>query len=341
MPKTYNNLWQKIITWENLYTGYTNARKNKRFRPEVLEFSAAREENLINIQNHLIWQSWSPGRFREFMVYEPKARFIQAPSFKDRVVHHALVQVIEPLFERKFIYDSYACRTDKGTTTAVLRTQKFLRTAKVNWSQVYVLKADISKYFYSIGHDHLLRILKKTIRDKKVLWLCENIISKCGSAGQGIPVGALTSQLFANVYLDQLDHFIKDDLGVKFYTRYMDDWIILESNKKRLWKILDSATDFLTSELGLRLNPKTSIFPAARGVDFCGYRIWATHLLPRKRNVKRARKRFNKFSKLYARNQIVLEEIRASVMSFLGYMKHCNGYQTTSHILNNFVLRKE
>ena len=275
------------------------------------------------------------------MVYEPKARFIQAPPFKDRVVHHALVQVIEPLFERKFIHDSYACRVGKGTIAAVLRTQNFLRRAKAKWRQVYVLKADISKYFPSIQHDHLLRILKRTIRDKDVLWLCEIIIRNCGEGGRGIPAGALTSQLWGGVYLGQLDHLIKDEFGIRFYTRYMDDWIILAPDKKRLWSILDAIEDFLTSRLELRLNPKTRIFPASHGVDFCGYRIWATHLLPRKRNTTRMRRRFRKLAKLYAERQITLKKVRASVMSFLGYMKHCSGFRTTESVLGELILRRK
>ncbi|MBW2599340.1 MAG: group II intron reverse transcriptase domain-containing protein [Deltaproteobacteria bacterium] len=341
MPKTYGDLWPIVMSWNNLYAAYLEAARGKRYRPEVLKFAANLEENLINIQNHLYWKTWTPGRWREFIVHEPKIRHIQAPPFKDRVVHHALVRVIEPLFERKFIYDSYACRVGKGTHTAVLRTQEFLRRAKAEWDQTYVLKADISKYFPSIRHDPLLRIVKRTIRDKDILWLCETIIRNCGENGRGIPVGALTSQLFANIYLDRLDHFIKDELGIKFYTRYMDDWIIFCDTKKQLWSILDLATDFLTFELGLRLNPKTSAFPAGRGVDFCGYRIWTTHLLPRKRNVKRARRRFCKFIKLYSEGYISLEKVRASVMSFLGYMKHCSGFKTTESVLGELVLRKK
>ena len=341
MPKTYGDLWPLVTSWDNLYNAYLEARENKRYRPEVLKFTANLEENLINTQNHLYWKSWAPGRWREFIVHEPKARHIQAPSFSDRIVHHALVRVIEPLFERKFIYDSYACRVGKGTIAAVLRTQGFLRQAKTKYNHVYVLKADISKYFPSIQHDHLTRILKRTIRDKDILRLCEIIIHNRGEHGCGIPVGALTSQLFANVYLDQLDHLIKDEFGVKFYTRYMDDWIILAPDKKRLWSILDAIEDFLTSRLGLRLNPKTQIFPASHGVDFCGYRIWPTHILPRKRNVKRARRRLQKLSKFYAHKQITLERARASVMSFLGYMKHCDGYRSTVAVLDNLVLKHE
>jgi len=338
MPRTYGNLWPQVIAWENLHGAYLEARRGKRYKPEVLCFTERLEENLTNIQNHLCWKSWRPGRWREFTVYEPKARFIQAPPFKDRVVHHALVRVIEPLFERKFIFDSYACRVGKGTHAAVLRTQQFMRKAKAKWGQVYVLKGDISKYFPSIRHEHLLGILKRTIRDRDVLWLCETIIQNCGEKGRGIPVGALTSQLFANVYLDQLDHLIKDDLGIKHYIRYMDDWVVLAPDKKYLWETLYCVEDFISSRLGLVLNPKTQVFPASHGIDFCGYRIWPTHLLPRKRNVKKAKRRFKWMAKAYAQGRITLGYIGPRVASFLGYMKYCSAYKTAREVLQEFKL---
>ena len=294
MPKTSNNLWCQIICFENLFEAYKEARKGKRYRNDVLNFSYNLEECLINIQNHLLWKTWRPGKFRSFYVYDPKKRLIQAPPFEDRVVHHALVRVIEPLFERKFIYDSYACRKGKGIHAATLRVQGFLRRAKRNWGErVYVLKADISKYFPSINHNKLIQIIGRTIKDKNALWLCERIIKNCGYEVKGIPVGALTSQLFANIYLDQLDHYLKDDLGVKYYLRYMDDFVILGRAKSELRALLYRIEEFLVYELLLCLNPKTSISPAKRGVDFAGYRTWATHILPRKRNIKKPGKNLN------------------------------------------------
>jgi len=330
-----------VFDWENLYLAYVAASKNKRFQPDVLKFKSNLEENLIDIQNRLIWKMWTPGRWREFQVYDPKWRLIQAPQFNDRVIHHALGRVIEPLFERKFIFDSYACRTGKGVHSAVLRLQTFMRKAEREYAHPYVLKADITKYFASIDHKVLFFILCRTIRDKNVLWLCDQIIRHSGFNNVGIPVGALTSQLFANIYLDVFDHYIKDALGIKYYVRYMDDFIILGDGKAQLHDKLGLAEEFLNHKLRLQLNPKTTIFPASHGVDFAGYRTWTTHILPRKRNVMRSKLKFRKLARLYAKRHVTLVDIRASVMSFLGYMKHCNGYNTTSHILNNFVLKKK
>lgn len=340
MPKTYNNLYHQVTDRENLYLAYNAASKGKRFHQEVLRFNLNLERNLINIQNQLILKTWSPGKWREFQVYDPKWRLIQAPQFNDRVVHHALDRIINPLFEHKFIFDSYACRTDKGIHKAVLKLQLFMCKIENEYSNPYVLKADISKYFASIDHNILFMILQRTIWDKNVLWLCNQIIKYNKFKEVGIPVGSLTSQLFANIYLDVLDHYIKDDLGIKYYVRYMDDFIILGDGKEYLHNILNVIEKFINNKLYLQLNPKTTIFPMSHGIDFAGYRTWPTHILPRKRNIIRTKRKFQKFAKLYAKRQKTLEDIKPSIMSFLGYMKHCDSYYTTSYILNNFVLQR-
>ncbi len=337
MPKTYNNLWKKIIDFENIFLAFKEARKGKRYKNEVLEFSNDLESNLISIQNELIWDKWKPGRWREFFVYDPKKRLIQAPPFKDRVVHHALVRIIEPLFERKFIYDSYACRAGKGTHKAMKRCVKFLRIIKRNHGKVYVLKADISKYFPSINRYILTQIIQRAIRCKKTLKLIEKIIN-IDNEPKGIPIGALTSQLFANIYLDKLDHFVKDFLGVKYYIRYMDDFVILFHDKNYLKELYIEINNFLELELNLKLNPKTNIFSYKQGINFCGYRIWPTHILPRKRNIKKMRKRLKYLSKLYRKREITLNEFKSSLMSYLGYLKHCNSYRTLKSILNEIYL---
>jgi len=340
MPKTYKNLWEGIIGWDNLYTAYLEARKRKRYKAGVLRFNANLEENITNIQNHLMWGSWRPSKWKEFMVYEPKRRLIQAPPFKDRVVHHAMADTVGPLFEKKFIFDSYACRRGKGFHQATKRVQNFLQKAQVDGRTTYILKADISKYFHSINHDVLLSILCRTIKDKRTLNLNEHIVRDAGFDFCGIPLGSLTSQLYANIYLDQLDHYIKDDLGVKHYCRYMDDFIIVSNDKKYLWFLLSEIEYFLTNKLKLTLNPKTAIFPASRGIDFCGYRIWNDYILPRKKNIRRARRSFVKLAKMYSGREISLEIVKSSIMSFLGYVKHCNGYITTRNILNETILRR-
>ena len=313
----------------------------KREKPEVLAYDSNREENLINAHNELTWKTWSPKPFREFLVYEPKQRLIHAPQFSDRVIHHALVQVIEPLFERKMICHSYACRKNRGTHRAVLLTQDYAKKMAAK-GKFWFLKCDVYHYFASVDHEALKKIIRRTIRDKDTLWLIDKIIDDSGFPGVGLPIGTLTSQLFANIYLEAFDHFMKEELGVKHYLRYMDDFIVFGNNKSELQFILNAARCWLKENYKLKLNHKTRIISDCEGCDFCGYRIWATHLLPRKRNVKRMRRRMKKLCKMYRCGAIPAENVRAAWASFLGYMKHCNGYTTKLAIWQelNEILRE-
>lgn len=174
----------------------------------------------------------------------------------------------------------------------------------------------------------MLSILAKTIRDKNVLWLFDQIIRNSGFDSVGIPVGALTSQLCANIYLDQLDHYITDKLGISPYIRYMDDTLTFASNRSELCEIYQEIKKFVEINLSLKLNPKSRIYKASQGIDFCGYRTWSGYTLPRKRNVTRMRRRMKKLCKMYRRGVIPAENVRAAWASFLGYMKHCDGYRT-------------
>lgn len=339
MPKTTNGLWEKLIDFENLHEAFQDARHGKRYRLDVMRFAANLEENLVNLQNHLIWKTWMPGKQREFTVFEPKMRMIQAPPFEDRVIHHALVRVVNPLFEAKFIQDSFACREGKGTQRAVFRAQQFARIAKRNWGdKVYVLKADISRYFASIRHDVLMGEIERTISDKDVLWLWRQVLSGYGhDDGVGLPVGALSSQLGANIMLNRLDHIAKDDMGLRFYVRYMDDFVAILPDKSAAQKAMRDLGEAVNG-LGLSLNPKTAIHPWQRGIDFCGYRIWPTHILPRKRNIKRARADFRQLMCQYFDGDVGLPEVRQRVMSFLAYAKHCNARRTVEGVLGDLVL---
>lgn len=337
--KSFNNLFEKVIDFENLYLAYCNSKKGKRYRMQALEFKKNLEENLIEIQNELIWQCYTSRGYRQFWINDPKKRLISAPSFRDRVVHHALVQVVEPIFERIFIYDTYACRVGKGTHAAVARLQSFTRIAKRNYGHYYALKCDISKFFPSINHDILKCIFAHYIRDTRVRKLYGQIIDSYEINGRGLPIGALTSQLSANLYLSPLDHYIKEVLHERFYVRYMDDFIILSPSKKRLRDDLDKIKRFLGYYLDMRLNPKTSIVQDKEGIDFCGYKIWPTHIIARKRTVKRMKRRLKKLARFYRTNPNILPRARQTIMSFLGYMQRCNGYQTTKSVLHSIIFR--
>ena len=341
MPVTARNLWESVLLWENLLHAARAASRHKRYHNEALRFNARREENLLQLRQLLRNGEWRPGPYREFEVFEPKRRMVHAPCFADRVVHHALAQVIEPCFERRFIAHSYACRKGKGTHAASDYLSSMLRSAETA-GEVYVLKADVTKYFYSIDHDILLRIVAHTIGDRDVLNVLHVLVRDCNciAGNRGLPLGALTSQLLANAYLDQLDHFVKDRLGVRHYVRYMDDFVLLHHDKAQLWRLLAEIRDYMAYELHLTLNHKTQIFPAFHGVDFAGYRHWPGYKLPRKRNVRRAKKRFAGLSRGYADGHISIDTVRCCVASFTGYMRHCKGWKSAESALERLVLHR-
>lgn len=337
----YDNLWEEFASFENFYLSFLEARSGRTKCSTVLRSMELTEWRLFKILKDLENGCLQFQSYFEFeSIAEVKRRTIDAPTFRDRIIHHALHRVVNRLFEKKFIHDSYACRKGKGTHKAVERLQNFLRRAKAfadkSGKKVYVLQCDISKYYPSIDHGILKSEIRRTIADERLLQVWDSLIDSFETEGKpdvGIPIGALTSQLSANIYLNPFDHFVKDVLKVKYYIRYMDDFIVITDSKEELSNILQKATEFLENTLRLKLNPKTKIYPASRGVDFCGYRTFFFHRLPRKRNVKAARKRFKILSYEFNRGRIVLDDVRARVDSFVGYIEHCDGVFTAINTL--------
>lgn len=338
MAKTYKALYPLIYDFSNLHKAYLKARKGKRYSADVLKFSAHLEENLIDIQNHLIWNNYQPSPYKLFTVYEPKERLIAALPFQDRVIHHALCGIVEPIFERSMIFDSYACRVGQGVLAGVNRTTQFLRRARTKWGRVYCLKGDISKFFPSVDHAVLKSLIRRRIACPDTLGLVDRIIDSSGS-DRGLPIGNLTSQLWANVYLNELDHFCKEQLRIPLYVRYMDDFVILAGDKSGLHIVLQEIRGFLENELHLPLNAKTQIFPVGpRPVDFLGYRIWPDFRLLRKANVVRTKRKFNKFSRMALEGKMTISEIRPSIMSWLGHCKHADTWRIRKKMLGDLRL---
>jgi len=329
--RTYKNLYARIYAFENLYQAYLKARRGHKDDPGVLIFTDNLDRELIKLQGELISKAYKTGPYRRFYVHDPKTRLVAALPFRDRVLQHALCNVIEPLFDRQFIYDSYACRVGKGTHTGADRVTEFLRRATRLWPRPYCIKCDISQYFPSVQHKTLLAIIRRTIACEDTMRLIQEILSSWVDTNdpdpRGLPIGNLTSQLWANVYLDQLDHFIKEALRVKFYVRYMDDFVIIHGSKAELWQLKREIEDYLDSKLSLKLNGKTSIFPISHGIDFLGYRIWSDHRLLRKRSIKRIKRALRHFQKLYSQGKIGFDRINATVQSWLGHAKHADSYR--------------
>ncbi len=333
------SLFSQIIAFDNLHSAALKAQKGKRHRHEVAAFFARLEENLIELQNQLIWQQYQTGVYRNFYVYEPKKRLVAALPFKDRVVQHAIVSVIEPLFERRFIADSYACRVGKGTHAGADRAQRFIRIVQQQHGQPYVLKADISKYFASVDRSILMTIMARQIHCPNTLNLLAGIIDSY-PGDTGIPIGNLTSQLCANVYLHELDYIVKHQLRVKYYVRYMDDFVIVHHDKQQLHSWRQIIANFLQNELHMQFNGKTQIFPVNRSngqsVDFLGYRIYSSHRLLRKNSIKRMKWKIKRWQRQLKERTIAPGDIKQSLQSWIGHCKHCDSYQLRIRLFRSF-----
>lgn len=310
---------ERIASWENLTAAYEAVRKTKRTAANAAEFHADWAGNIAMIRRGILDGTISLSPCERFTVNNyGKLRQIEAPVYADRIVHHAIVQVISPMFERRFISDSYSCRIGKGNHAAVRRAHMFLKRL----SPCYVMQCDVKKFFPSVHHDTLMIIIERTVKDTRTLELIRRMSFTGGE--RGIPIGALTSQLFGNVYMDVFDHFMKDDAGARYYVRYADDFLVFDRSADVLRSYLPMCGEFLRNELKLELNGHSGIYPDSIGVDFCGYRIWDTHIKPRKRVVKRFR-----IGIRGARISGDTDRRDCLINSLLGYMRHCAGWRTS------------
>jgi RNA-directed DNA polymerase len=287
MSAKYRNLIEQITTIENLRDAYRKTGRGKKMTWGYLEFKEYAEANLLLIQEELMDGAYSIGPYRQFTIYEPKPRLISALDFKDRLVQHALCNVISPIFENGLLPYTFACRVGLGSHAGVRHVQARLRSTQ----HKHFLKTDFSKFFPSVNRARLHEMIYKKIRCEKTLQILREIIP---TEGVGIPIGSLTSQLFANVYGNAADRFIHFDLGHKHWARYMDDIVILDSDPHRLKNSFERISEFGERDLGLRIS-KWQASPISRGVNFLGYRIWPTHKLLRKDSVTRAKRKIQKF----------------------------------------------
>jgi len=338
-------LFAEIYSFDNLIKAAYLCRKNKTTKTPTLIFFNHLEENIIQLQNELMWGMYEMSPYHHFYVFEPKRRLISAPNFRDRVVHRAMYNVLEPLFDKRYIYDSYACRTGKGTHKGADRAQRFIRDVEVGYKNAFAFKADISRYFSSIDHAILKELLSDKVKCQRTLTLLFYIIdnSPCEARGVGIPLGNLTSQLFANIYLHELDVFVKHELKAKRYIRYMDDFVIIHHDKQQLQKWRVAIEHFLYKDLKLKTNSKTQVFPISknhgRALDFLGYRIYSTHKLLRKCSVNRIKTKLKIFSERYAKHQMSLREIKQVITSWLGHAKHASTTNLTKKLLSQTFKR--
>ncbi|TSA56344.1 reverse transcriptase [bacterium] len=335
--KRFGNLYGQIIDRENLRQAHYNARKGKAHYTEVQQVNANEDYFIDILHRTLRDKTFTTSEYTIFKTYEPKEREIyKLPYFPDRIAQHALMQICQPIWDRTFIYDSYAAVPKKGIHAGVKRLKEFLRDKE---NTKYCLKFDISKFYPNINHDILLSLVKKKIKCEDTLWLIEDMIRSVPE-NRGIPIGNYLSQYLSNVYLNDFDHWIKETLKCKYYIRYCDDAIILNKDKEHLHKVWKEIEKYLSRYLKLKLNSKTQIFPVqSRGIDFLGYKTYSPVFSLLRKSSK---KKFCRKIKQLTNNpeRFGPQHIVSSVMSYLGWMCHCNAHNLlTKHVLKNDELK--
>lgn len=326
MPKTIRNEYDKYLTFENLMKAHKKSRKGKNYRENIIKFNLKQEEYIMYLYNELKNLTYKHGKYREFYVKEPKLRKIEASKYIDRVVHTWYVEsFLKNTFMKQFLPTSYACVEEKGMHRAALDVQKGMVKCKNKYGEYYILKMDVTKFFPSINKDILFNIMKRKIKDKKVLWLTKEIIYSTGN-GEGIPIGNYTSQIFANIYLNEVDQYIKNILKVKLYYRYMDDSIILVETKEEAKYILEKIEIFLNEKLKLNLNSKTNIFKSKQGVNFCGYKINEYRMKIRSKGKKKIKRKINFLKNEIKYKRMTSKDAKKYLCGHFGYIKYANCY---------------
>jgi len=312
--------YEDIISIENLLEAWREFLCGKRKRKDVAEFSLHLTDHVLALHRELAEKTYRHGPYHAFKVNDPKPRDIHKARVRDRLVHHAVYRMLYPLFDRKFIFDSYSCRRDKGVHRAINRFRSFAGVVSRNRTRTaWVLKCDIRKFFANIDHVILLDLLGSDIRDADIVWLLAQVIGSfhtTGKSGVGLPLGNLTSQLFVNVYMNAFDQFIKRELKARYYIRYADDFVVFHENKNTLVGLLPKISSFLGTRLKLSLHPlKVSIETVASGIDFLGWVHFPHHRVLRTSTKRRMLKKMER------------ERADDAIASYLGLLSHGNAYR--------------
>lgn len=337
MPKTIRNQYDKNLNYDKLMEAHHKSRKGKGYRKEIIEFNLKQEEYIIWLYEALKNKTYKHGGYTEFYVTEPKVRKIEKSRYIDRIVHRWVVDnFLEPSFVPQFIPTSYACLKGKGMHRAAIYVQNTMKHCKRIWQEYYILKMDIAKYFDNINKNILLNILKRKIKDKDLLWLVEQILF-AQKREKGLEIGNYTSQMFANIYLNEVDQYIKHQLKIKYYCRYLDDSIVMVKTKQEAKIILEKIKIFLKQELALELNQKTQIFKDKQGVNFCGYKINEYRMKLREKGKRKLKKKVKYLKQEIGRGRMTSKEAKKYLAGHMGYIKYAN---TKSLIEKIFYIEK-
>jgi hypothetical protein len=346
-------MYAAITSWDNLWQSYRQAVRGKRRRRSGAEFDHQVADHLIALQGELREKRYHPGAYRHFFIHEPKRRKISAAAFRDRVVHHALCNFIEPIFESRFIAHSYANRRGKGTHRAIDRLQQWSRRYP------YVLRADVIQHFPSLDHERLRAKLARHLRDEEVLWLIDRIISSgagvlndvydqvyfsgddllAACRPRGLPIGNLTSQFWSNVYLNDFDWFVLRDLGCGAYLRYVDDFALFSDHKPTLWNWRQAIIERLGQERLSIHETKAQVVPTRCGIPWLGFVVYPTHRLLKRRNAINFSRRFARNLDEYRAGRISFGELDASVQGWINHVRYADSWGLREQLFATHPIR--
>ena len=339
----FHNLFNRVIGLNNLISSWREFRIGKKNKEDVLLFERNLEDNIWGLRDELASKTYKHGGYSSFFVQDPKVRHIHKASVRDRVVHHATVRHLTPIFEPMFISDSYSCRVGKGSYAGINRFIAYARKVSKNHTQpCWVLKCDVRKFFASVDQKVLLDILFRQLRTKNMQWLLREIISSFRSDRtvnpnelKGIPIGNLTSQLFANVYLNELDQFVKHHLKERHYIRYADDFVILHTQRDHCFEVVEKINVFLRDTLKLELHPnKIFVRKFSQGVDFLGYVCFPDFIIPRHKTKDRIFKRIHEKIQLYKSGKTSEDSLEHTIQSYFGVLCHSNSFEVQQDLEN-------
>ena len=334
MPKTLRNKWNQCLTYEKLMEAHKLSKKSKGHRKEIILFNLKQEEYIGYLLEKLQTKEYKHGGYTVFYVTEPKLRKIEKSKYIDRIVHRWLVDnILKPYYVPRFIETSYACIEKRGMHKACLDMQKMMKHCKKIWNNYYILKMDIAKYFDNIDKSILLEILKKRIKDENILWLIQEILY-ANKRVKGLEIGNYTSQMFANIYLNEVDWYVKQELHIKYYSRYMDDSVILVKTKQEAINVLEKIKKYLKENLELELNRKTQIFKSLQGVNYCGYKINEYRLKIRDKGKKKLKKKIKYLRYEIKNGRMTSKDAKRYLAGHLGYLKIANTYNLEKKLFN-------
>ena len=336
---THNSIFEEIASVERLFEAWFEFRKGKTKRKDVQDFGRHVERNIFRLHRDLVGGTYRHSDYASFFIQDPKVRHIRKACVRDRVIHQALYTVLTRIFEPRFIHDLYSSRPGKGTHAGVNVLSRMTRKVSKNITRpCWALKCDIRKFYDTVDHAVLCDIIVKTISDESAMWLIREVIESFhteGTPGKGLPIGNLSSQVFTNIYLNELDQFVKHSLRVKHYVRFSDDFVLLSESKQRLEETLHAIRHFVQENLRIELHPKkVQIRPLSQGIDFLGYVMLPNHRVLRTSTKRRMKRKLSQRLDEYYREEVSSQSMNQTLQSYLGMLSHADTYKLQMEIKN-------